>query len=379
MVTKEDYYAILGIPRDAGDKEIKKAFRKLARQYHPDVNPGDKQAEQRFKEVNAAYEILSDPEKRRQYDQFGPAAFAQAGPGAEEAFRRAGFDFFRPAEGGETGFGFEDLFGDLFGRRERRAGPQRGEDLSYALEIDLEDAIYGLSTQVAFHREAVCGDCRGTGQEPGTRPETCPRCKGTGGVSMVRGPIRFAQTCPQCGGAGTVNPHLCKACGGRGSVGKAERVQVRIPPGVDHDSRIRLAGMGEAGLRGGSPGNLYIITRIRSHPFFKRQGDDLHCEVPITVQEAASGAKVEVPTIDRMASMTIPPGTQSGQQFRLRGKGVPHLKGGGSGDQYVTVKVVIPRVTDPQGQQILKAFGERYPEDPRAAITFRGFRKRAGG
>ena len=373
-MAKRDYYEILGVPRDADEKTIKRAYRKLARRYHPDVNPGDKTAEQRFKEINEAYDVLSDPQKRAQYDRFGHAAFeaASAGPGPEAGFA------FEASRGFGFGDIFSDLFGDLFGRHARReeAGPVRGSDLVYSMELDLEDAVFGLSTQITLQREAPCETCRGSGAEPGSKPEACGHCNGTGQVILVRGAIRITQTCPRCGGSGRVNPSPCRTCGGRGRVLKTERLNVKIPPGVDNGSRVRLAGMGEAGQRGGPPGDLFIVTRIRPHPFFERRGDNLYCEIPITVTEAALGAKVEVPTVDGMAHMTVPPGTQTGTRFRLRGKGVPHLTGGGRGDQYVTVRVVTPTVVDERGRRILRDLEQVYPENPRANIAFRGFRRR---
>lgn len=375
-MTKRDYYDVLGISKSASDADIKKAFRKLARKYHPDVNPGDKTAEQKFKELNEAYEVLSDPKKRQQYDQFGHAAFGGgfgegAGPGAGFGFEGFGQgpEFFRG--------GFEDLFGNFFGQREaRQRGPQKGEDLSYAVEIDLADAIFGKTMQVDLRREVSCTACRGTGAQPGTSPRTCPTCRGAGAVSAGKGFMQFSQTCPTCRGGGVINPNPCKTCGGSGVVPKADRINVKIPPGVDNGSKVRVAGMGGAGVKGGPSGDVYIITRVRPHSYFERKGDNLYSELPLTIREAAIGDKVEIPTVDGMVSLTVPPGIQTGQQLKLKGKGVPHLGGAGVGDHYVTVKVVTPTGISERGRELLREFDRANPVNPRKDISFHGFRKR---
>lgn len=364
--TKIDYYEILGVNRNADEKEIKKAFRRLARKYHPDVNPGNKSAEQKFKEINEAYEILSDPKKRADYDRFGHAAFEQGfgagpGPGFE------GFEFQR-------GFDFGDIFGDLFGRRAERV-PTRGEDLTYSIEISLEDAVFGTSPHITVNKEVICSQCGGTGAQPGISPQNCPDCRGAGQISSTRGFFSFSQTCPKCSGAGKINITLCRACVGRGKTLKTDTISVNIPPGVEDGSKVRLAGIGGAGERGGPPGDLYIITRIRPHPFFERKGDDLYCEVPISMSEAALGGKIEIPTIDGMASMIIPSGTNSGQKFRLKGKGIPHLKGGGRGDQYCSISIVGPKVLDEKTRELFRDLGRLQPENPRSSITYRGSRR----
>lgn len=367
--TKRDYYEILGVDRNADEKEIKKAFRRLARKYHPDVNPGDKSAEQKFKEINEAYEVLSDPKKRADYDRFGHAAFEPgfgAGPGP-------GFEGFRDFEF-QKGFDFGDIFGDLFGRRAERA-PLKGEDIIYSMEINLEDAVFGTSSRITVNKEALCSLCGGSGIQPGTSPQNCPDCRGTGQIRGTKGFFSFSQTCPKCKGTGKINITPCRGCGGSGKTLKEDTISVKIPLGVEDGSRVRVAGMGGAGERGGPPGDLYIIIKIRPHPFFERKDNDLYCEVPITMSEAVLGSKIEIPTIDGMASMVIPPGTNSGQKFRLKGKGVPHIKGGGRGDQYCTVRIVSPKVIDEKTKELFRELGRLHPENPRASITYRGSRR----
>lgn len=372
----KDYYNTLGVKRGASADEIKKSFRKLARKYHPDVNPNDKTAEQKFKELNEAYEVLGDAKKKEQYDQFGSAAFEQqyaGGPSAEEfarAFRGTGADF------SET-FDFGSIFGDIFGRRAAaERGPVRGDDITYAVDINLEDAIYGTTANISLSHEAPCQTCKGSGNQPGTSPQTCPSCKGSGMVIAMKTNIRFSQTCSQCGGRGKININPCRTCSGKGNVLKDETIAVKIPKGVDTGSKIRVAGKGEAGTGGGHPGDLYIITRVRPHHFFERKGDNLYSDIPISYSEAALGAKIEVPTVDGIVALTIPSGTQNGQQFRLKDKGVPHLTGGGSGDHYITVKIAVPKHIDDKAKQLIKDLDKISKENPRADITFKGFRKR---
>ncbi len=368
-MAKEDYYQILGVPKGASDKDIRKAYRRLARKYHPDVNPNDKAGEEKFKEINEAYETLSDPEKRKQYDLFGqrPPGYRQPEPGAG-----GGFDFdsfsnlgFQPGAGG----GFGDVFSDLFGRGARfgtryAEAPRRGEDLYYTVDLDFLDAIRGLTTQINLQRHVPCPVCKGTGEAPGSSSAVCPDCKGTGQKQVSRGVLTVAQICPTCGGRGRkVTP--CPSCSGKGAMLQTERLSVKIPAGVDNGSRVRLAEKGEAGAHGAPPGDLYIITRIHPHSFLERKGDNIYSKIPISVAEAVLGARVEVPTVDGMTSMRIPPETSSGQVFRLRGKGVPHLNGSGRGEQFVEVQIVVPKGLDSRSQQLLKDFERLNPENPR--------------
>lgn len=379
---KRDYYEVLGIKKGASETEIKKAFRKLARKYHPDINPGDKTSEQKFKELNEAYEVLSDAKKRQQYDQFGHAAFD---PGFGQGFGQGG-QGFRGAYGTGQGFegfqgfsgqGFEDIFGNIFGGRAgRQRGPQKGEDITYSVDVNLEDALFGTSMQVNLQRDVTCSTCGGTGSQPGSSPRTCPTCMGTGSVTQGSGFMQYAQACPTCHGTGSINPNPCRTCNGRGSIPKVESINVKIPAGVDNGSKVRVAGMGEPGAHGGPAGDVYIITKVRPHPYFERKGDNLYSEASVTVAEAALGAKIEIATTDGMVVLTIPAGTQSGQQLKLKGKGVPHFGGGGIGDHYVTIKVATPTGLSQHGTELLRELDRLHPTNPRQNITFRGFRKR---
>jgi molecular chaperone DnaJ len=376
--TKKDYYELLGVSKSASEADLKKAFRKMARKYHPDINPGDKSSEQKFKEINEAYEVLSDTKKRQQYDQFGHAAFDQGfgqGPGAGPG---QGFEgFSRGGAGFPGGQGFEDIFGNIFGERARPRGPVKGEDITYAVEVDLEDAILGKTMQVDLQREASCTTCGGTGSLPGTSRRTCPTCMGSGSVSQGRGYMQMVQPCPTCHGEGTINPNPCRNCNGRGVVPKSERINVKIPPGVDNGSKVRMAGLGGPGEKGGPPGDVYIVTKVRPHPYFERKGDNLYSEAAVTVKEAALGEKIEIASVDGLVSLSLPEGVQTGQQLKLRGKGVPHFGGGGVGDHYVTIKVVTPTGLTERGKELLRELDRLHPSNPRAGITFRGFRKKS--
>jgi len=362
---KRDYYEVLGLPRSAPDREIKRTYRRLARRYHPDVNPGDKAAEARFKDVTEAYEVLSDSQKRAEYDQFGHRTAAGPGPRPGGPFAGAPFDLGDFARGGFGGLG--DLLGGVFGGRAgaEEHTPPRGEDLHYTIDIDFEQAVQGFTTEISLQRSASCASCGGSGARPGAGTIPCPDCGGTGRLSVGADLLGIARACGRCRGGGRVPGQACPACAGRGRIPRTERVKVKIPPGVDTGSKIRLAEMGEAGPGGSAPGDLYIVTRVRPHPFFERKGDNIHCTVPVTVTEAALGARIQVPTVDGPAEMRVPAATSSGQVFRLRGKGVPPLRGGGRGDQYVAVKIVVPRPLNARAQELLRELAQLTPEDPR--------------
>ncbi|ASG19482.1 MULTISPECIES: molecular chaperone DnaJ [Nitrospirillum] len=350
-MAKQDYYELLGVAKTASADDLKKAYRKLAMQYHPDRNQGDKAAEQKFKEVSEAYEVLKDEQKRAAYDRFGHAAFenggGRAGGGA------GGFDF-------GSGFAdiFEEMFGDFMGgRRGGGQGPGRGSDLRYNLEISLEDAFKGTSTNVRVPTSVACDVCNGTGAESGTQPVTCPTCNGAGKVRAQQGFFTIERTCPACAGAGRVIKDPCRNCGGHGRVRKEKTLQVNIPAGVEDGTRIRLTGEGEAGARGAPPGDLYIFLAIAPHALFIRDGANIQCRVPIPMTTAALGGTVEVPTIDgSRARVSIPPGTQSGHQFRLKGKGMSVLRSTQRGDMYVTALVETPVNLTKRQQELMREF-----------------------
>jgi molecular chaperone DnaJ len=336
-MAKRDYYVVLGVEKTAAAEEIKKSYRKLAVKYHPDKNPGDKAAEEQFKELGEAYEVLCDPQKRAAYDQYGHAAFDRRAGGFARGGFHDPFDVFREVFGG--GGIFEDLFG---GGRQDPTQPQRGDDLRYDMEITFEEAARGCEKEITVTKAERCDSCQGSGAEAGSRTRTCTTCGGRGQVISSRGIFSIAQTCPQCHGAGRVIDKPCKTCHGAGRRERTSKITLRIPAGVDTGSRLRSAGNGEAGLRTGPPGDLYVVLHVKPHQIFQRDGDDLLCEVPVNFVQAVLGAEISVPTLDGNAEINIPPGTQPGSMFRLKGKGVKNIQGYGSGDLHVRINVEVP-------------------------------------
>ncbi len=345
-MAKRDYYEVLGLNRDAGGDDVKKAYRRLAMKYHPDRNPNDANAEEQFKEASEAYEVLSDREKRSAYDQFG----------------HAGVD---PSAGGMGGAGFNgsfaDIFGDVFGdffngARAGRSRGNRGGDLQYTLQLDLEQAVQGDTVEVSVPVLATCEDCDGSGAKAGTQPSTCPECSGTGQIRVSQGFFSLQQTCPRCRGAGQVITDPCRRCGGRGRMEKRKKLSVRIPPGVDTGDRIRLSGEGEAGPRGGPAGDLYVQMEVREHPIFVREGRHLFCEVPISFVDAALGGEMQVPTLTGRVKLRVPPETQTGKLFRLRGKGLTPVRGGSVGDLHCKVVVETPVKLNETQKELLRKF-----------------------
>jgi molecular chaperone DnaJ len=373
--TKTDYYELLGVSRKATAKDIRAAFRKLARKYHPDLNPGDKAAEEKFKQLQEAYDILSDSKKRQMYDQYGfysdnvPTGDYGSGTGGGEGnvnFDFSGFDFGGGSGAAGGGSSFRDLFSQFFGGRggaavEEEAEP--GGTLEYRLDIDFWDAVRGGVKKLQITRLDACETCHGTGAV-GT-PQVCPTCNGSGTIQQAAGKMRFNVPCTRCGGTGKLRT-ACKTCGGEGRVRRAETIDVRIPAGVASGGRVRVPGKGNAGTMGAPTGDLYLLVEVKPHPFFERRGNDLYSKVPVTVSEATLGAKVEVPTIDGRSLVRIPPGTNSGRTLRLREKGVPNVRSSGArGDQYVEIQVVVPQPTDERVRNIMKELEEVAPEDPR--------------
>jgi molecular chaperone DnaJ len=384
---KQDYYELLGVPRKANAKDIRAAFRKLARKYHPDLNPGDKPSEEKFKQLQEAYDVLSDSKKRQMYDQYGfysaniPPGGPGAGHGAEGGgsdvnFDFGGFDFGGGSGAAGGGASFRDLFSQFFSSGHGHAGmePEHepGGDLEYQIEIDFWDAVRGAVKKLSITRLDACGTCHGTGAVGS--PQTCSACHGTGTIQQAAGKMRFNVPCTRCGGTGNLRT-ACKTCGGEGRVRRTEPIEVRIPAGVSNGGRVRVSGKGNSGTMGAPAGDLYLRVVVKPHEFFERRGDDLYTKIPVTVSEATLGAKIEVPTIDGTsvdgrpspgrALVRIPPGTDSGKTLRLKEKGVPSARSGARGDQYVEIQVVVPRPTDERVRNLMKELESVAPGDPR--------------
>jgi len=372
MTTKRDYYKILDVPRNATEAEIKKAYRRLAMKYHPDRNPNDKEAEEKFKEVKEAYEVLTDPEKRAAYDQFGHA-------GVEAAARGGRPGGFGPGDAFADIFG--DVFGDIFGGG-RRARTQvfRGADLRYELELDLEQAVFGHTVEIKVPKLVECDSCNGTGAAKGSAPVTCDTCGGSGQVRIAQGFFQLQQTCPRCRGVGTIIRNPCDRCHGQGRVRRTKKLSVKVPAGVDTGDRIRLTGEGEAGRNGGPPGDLYVEITVREHPIFERDGEHLSCELPISFATAALGGTLTVPTLDGEVTIKIPPETQSGRVFRLREKGVKPVRGGQRGDLFCRVVVETPVNLTAEQRELIRKLDESLKREsgkhaPRATGFLEGVKR----
>ncbi|MEA3533333.1 molecular chaperone DnaJ [Rhizobium sp. CC-YZS058] len=358
---KRDLYETLGVAKTADEKELKSAFRKLAMKYHPDKNPGDAQAEHTFKEINEAYETLKDPQKRAAYDRYGHAAFEQGGMGP------GGMGGMGGGAGGFSDI-FEDIFGEMMGggRQRQRAsgGRERGADLRYNMEITLEEAFAGKTAQIRVPTSITCDVCSGSGAKPGTQPKTCTTCQGSGRVRAAQGFFSIERTCPTCQGRGTIIPEPCTKCHGQGRVTEERSLSVNIPAGIEDGTRIRLSGEGEAGMRGGPSGDLYIFLSVKPHEFYQRDGSDLYCSVPISMTTAALGGKFDVQTLDGTKSrVTVPEGTQAGKQFRLKGKGMPVLRSNQVGDLYIQIQIETPQKLTKRQRELLQEFAEISSKD----------------
>jgi molecular chaperone DnaJ len=361
-----ELYVILGVRENATNGDVRKAYRKLARKYHPDINPGNDLAAERYDRITEAYEVLSDPEKRGFYDTHG---YYTEGALEKPTRPRLGFSFGPSVSGDPDSTGFADLFDDFFAAVRSRQEPQTSLDVETQLPLGFEDAIRGVQASVNVYRRRVCQSCRGMGRAPGSREFGCPACEGSGDLVRARGHLRFAVTCPECEGSGRVAP-ACRACRGEGQTVAIEPLPVQLPPGVSSGSRVRFSGLGNVDPKTGRTGDLIVVTNVEDHPFFRRVGDNIHCTVPVTVSEAALGARIEVPSLDGVVSLKVPPGTQSGQMLRLRGRGAPSLRADGAhGDQYVEVRVVVPRPTDERSREILRELATLETSNPRRDLV----------
>lgn len=352
LMSKRDYYEVLGVSKSASKDEIKKAYRKLSKKYHPDINK-EADAADKFKEITEAYEALNDDNKRAHYDQFGHTDPNQ------------GFGGFGGGADFGGGFGFEDIFSSIFGGGTRRRdpnAPRQGADLQYTMTLQFEEAVFGKETDIEIPREEECSTCHGSGAKPGTKPETCSHCGGSGQINVEQntafGRIVNRRVCHHCSGTGKYIKDKCSTCGGSGNVKKRKKIHVKIPAGIDDGQQLRVAGQGEPGVNGGPPGDLYVVFHVRSHEFFERDGDDIYCEMPLTFAQAALGDEIEVPTLHGKVKLKIPAGTQTGTKFRLRGKGVPNVRGYGQGDQHIHVRVITPTKLTEKQKQLLREFTE---------------------
>jgi molecular chaperone DnaJ len=355
---KMDYYEVLQVERTASDGELKAAYRKLAMQYHPDRNPNNPDAEEKFKACSEAYQVLSDPDKRSAYDRFGHAGVGGAGNpfGGGSPFGQGG-----PFQQGDFGDIFGDLFGEMFnmgGRGGRASRAQRGRDLKFDLRLEFEEAVFGVEREITIRRAEACGDCSGTGSEGGKQPETCQQCGGRGQIRTQQGFFSVARTCPVCSGTGSVVRNPCKTCRGDGRVQREHKIAVKVPAGVENETRIRYGGEGDAGKAGGPAGDLYVVLEVKAHKFFERDGDDLHCVMPISFPQAALGTELTIETLHGPETLKVPEGTQSGKEFRMRSKGVPHLNSHGKGDLIVEVRVQTPAKLTKQQKELMKQLSE---------------------
>ena len=356
-MSKRDYYEILGVARSATEQEIKSAYRKLALKFHPDRNPGDKVAEEQFKEAAEAYAVLADTDKRHMYDRFGHAGLGGAATGGFDPTVFTGFEDILGGLGDIFGFG------DVFGGGRRRGGPQRGTDLRYDLEISFDEAAKGTEASIQIPRQETCETCHGSGAAAGSSPVTCPQCQGRGQLRYQQGFFTVARTCGQCRGSGSVITKPCATCRGAGRVQQEKKLNVRIPAGIATGQRLRLSGEGEAGPGGGPSGDLYVVVHVQEHPFFQRDGNDLYCEIPLNFTTLALGGEIQIPTLDGKEAFTIPAGTQTGSTFRIRGQGMPDVSGRGRGDLLMTVKVSTPKKLSKEQRKLLEQLSETLPKE----------------